>query len=220
MAGMHPSEIELLELAEGELEGEEREAVGGHVDDCPSCSARIAELERARTVLRASPLFELSERRRDAILASLPRRERERSPLAGLLAPKRLAAILVPVAAVVVAVVALTTTGGPGDEREAVEAGRTADLAATAEAQAAPEAGGAEAASPAETAPLAESAMRPVVSVTGPAADVAKLLEEQGFTVTIAGPERVEVTGATERQVRQALESVPGGPVQVFVLPG
>jgi anti-sigma factor RsiW len=235
MAEMHPSEIELLEYVEGELEDRARVGVHAHVESCPQCTARVAELERAREVLRSLPLIELPKRRREAILAGLPKQERDRPVLSGLFAsPRRLlVAVLVPVAAVVVAVIVVTTTGGNGEQQAAVpEAGKTSDLAGTAEVQAAPApgAGGGEAAAPpaeaapeaptATEAPAMESALAPVASVAGPPADVGKLLEQKGLSFTIAGPDRIEVTGATEDEVRQALEGLPEGPVQVFVLPG
>jgi hypothetical protein len=67
---------------------------------------------------------------------------------------------------------------------------------------------------------MLEAALPPVASVAGPAADVGELLEQEGFSFTIVGPERIEVTGAAENDVRRALEDLPKGPVQVFVLPG
>jgi anti-sigma factor RsiW len=222
MAELHPGEIELLEYVEGELDVGARAEVHAHVEACPSCAARVAELERARDVLRSSPLLGLTERRRAEILAALPRQERDRPAVVEFLAsPKRLAAVLVPVAAVVVAVVALTTTGGNGEQRAAPpEAGKATDVAA-AEAEAAPPPAEPAPEGPAATeAPMLEAALPPVASVAGPAADVGELLEQEGFSFTIVGPERIEVTGAAENDVRRALEDLPKGPVQVFVLPG
>jgi anti-sigma factor RsiW len=216
MAEAHPGEIELLEYVEGDLEAQAAASVRSHLETCGSCAATVAELEQARTVLRASPVLELPAERSRAILAGLPRRERGRPAILELLSSrKRLAAVLVPVAAAAVAVAVVTTTGGSGREAE-----RSADkaLAATAQAaQTAAGAGGAEAAPP-STSPTLEATAAPVRSVAGTPAGVRKLLEEHGIAATVANG-TVEVTGASEEAVKKALESLADGPVPVVIRP-
>jgi hypothetical protein len=58
-----------------------------------------------------------------------------------------------------------------------------------------------------------------VASVEGTAEEVAAILREEGLTVSRVEENLVEVTGATADEVEQALEGLPAGPVQVFVLP-
>ena len=217
MAGAHPSEIELFEYVEEDLEEAATVTVRAHLETCPACAATVTELEQARRALRDSPLLGLPAARLDAILATLPRQERDRPALLEFLSsPKRLVAVLAPVAAVVVAVVALTTTGGGGDDEEAArEAGKAAPAAtmAQAEAEAGAATGGAL-----DTVPL-EAAVPPVVSVQGPAKEVVKLLEAVGYQAEVVNG-TVEVSGATEAEVRKALEGRPAGDVAVFLKRG
>jgi len=216
MAGAHPSEIELFEYVEEDLEEAATVTVRAHLETCPACAATVTELEQARRSLRDSPLLGLPAARLDAILSTLPRQERDRPALLEFLSsPKRLVAVLAPVAAVVVAVVALTTTGGGGgDEEAAREAGKAAPAAtmAQAEAEAGAATGGAL-----DTVPL-EAAVPPVVSVQGPAGEVVKLLEAAGYQAEVVNG-TVEVSGATEAEVRKALEGRPAGDVAVFLKP-
>ena len=221
MAQAHPSDIELFEEVEGDLDPEQSAAVRAHLETCPACAATVAELEQARTVLRASPIFELPEERSRAIAAGLPRRERARPQLLEFLSsPRRLAAVLVPVAAAVVAVVVVTTTGGNGrEESRAAEKTAQAPVTAPAAAEAQADAGAQEAAPATTVPPQALEAVVPVASVQGQAADVAKLLEDKGFTARVVNETTVEVTDAAEAKVKEALKGLPPGPVQVLVKP-
>ena len=78
MAGSHPSEIELFEEVEGELEPEQSAELRAHLETCQACSASVADLVQAREVLRASPLLESPAARVDAMIATFPKPERER----------------------------------------------------------------------------------------------------------------------------------------------
>ena len=69
-----------------------------------------------------------------------------------------------------------------------------------------------------DTVPL-EAAVPPVVSVQGPAGEVVKLLEAAGYQAEVVNG-TVEVSGATEAEVRKALEGRPSGDVTVFLKRG
>lgn len=49
MEGAHPSDVELLEYAEGELDETAAAGVRAHVRACEDCARELAETERART---------------------------------------------------------------------------------------------------------------------------------------------------------------------------
>ncbi len=142
MASDHPSEIELFEEVEGELEPERSSAIRSHLETCPACAASIAELMRAREALRSSPLLELPAVRVSEMVATFPRRERTRRFfLARLTTLQRVGAAAAAVAAVVVAVTVVTTGNDNSAEPTAAgEAAATADRGAPALAQQAPEA--------------------------------------------------------------------------------
>ena len=211
MTGSHPSDVELLEYLEGELTPDEAGAVRVHLAACAACAAQVAEAERARTVLRASPLLDLPPERRDALVRDLPRQERDRPRLGELLSsPRRLVVVLAPVAAAIVAVAVLTTTGG-GNERSAT-GGVTATAAAVG---AAPEAGAAGAAT---TASSFDAAKAPALRTKGPAREVARLLRAKGFDARVRHG-RVQVSGSTAAKVEAALAGRPSGSTAVIVAP-
>jgi anti-sigma factor RsiW len=224
MAGNHPSDLELLEHVEGELDQEAADTLRAHIASCDACATAVAALERARSALHSSPLLELSARRRELILAGLPKQERERRPLLDFLSsPRRLVYVLAPVAAVAIAVVALTSTlgdgGGGRDAERSAEAPPPAEAApeaAQAQADAGAEAGGATGGAAEEAAPAIESAVAPVVSVAGPPEEVVASLREEGLQAKVVNG-AVEVTGATAEAVRRALEGRPRGDVPVYV---
>lgn len=228
MPHVHLSEIELLELAEGELDASAAAA-------CADCLHRLALLEAGRFALRASPVLELPSERLEAILASLPPQDREPGRLASLLhSPRRLALALAPVAAVVVAVVVGITIATSGDGRQVAGATASASTSAAAAmeaqaapadggaAEAAPEGGAADEASTAESPATASSEKLPRTGpfhVAGPAAEVARLLESAGFEVTVAGG-TITVTGADPEAVARALDGRSTGGVEVVVASG
>jgi 2-oxoglutarate dehydrogenase E2 component (dihydrolipoamide succinyltransferase) len=233
MAGSHPSDIELLEYVEGDLEDSEAATVRAHVAACEACAATVAELEAARAILRASPLLELSGRRRERIFAHLPKQEREAAGLRTFLAsPKRLVAVLAPAAVAAAVAVTLAVALGDGGGREEAAPLRGVEEAAQAEAAAPP----AEAAAPAEPAPAAEpappvEAPAPAPEATGGAedtttmpeapvleaqaplttegspAEVAAFLRERGLDAKVVG-ETVEVTAATQEDVASLQEQL------------
>jgi hypothetical protein len=241
MAEIHPTEIELLEYVEGELDASARGVLATHVEACAACSASVAQLEQARAILRDSPLLELPARA-DAMLRSLPRQDRDEPGFLGWLrSPRRLVLVLAPAAAAaIVASVVVTGNGGEAsreaaqpapaaEELRAEDAGATADSAAGAEA--APleetfEESGAPAEPPAAEAPAAEppaleatGGPLPVATLAGPLEEIQRVLEGAGFTVRIADG-AVTVTGAPEAEVQKALEGLPpGDDVPVFVEP-
>lgn len=213
MDGSHPSDIELLELVEGELDADAEASLRSHLAVCRSCAADVERLERAREALRAAPLLELPPGRLEAMLGRLAAQEREPGELRGFLrSRRRLLALLTPAAAALVAVVVVSTTGGngrPGEEAAPVQA--TAEAAATEapQVQAAPAEEAGEA--------LDQAVRAPVAMVAGPPQEVVRLLEEAGFDARRVG-DTVEVTGAAEEEVARALDDRADGPVAVVVL--
>lgn len=231
MPGMHPSDIELLELVEGDLDDASAAAVTAHVEGCEGCREELRLLETGRSALRASPLVELPADRLEAMLSALPAQERERGRLASLLhSPRRLAVALVPVAAVVAAVVGITiaTGNGNGERSAGADAAATAGtIAMEAQAEEAP-ATAAEAApgGEADEAPALESATPDGKAtgtgpflVAGPVDEVARLLEDAGFQVAVSG-QTVTVTGADPEAVSGVLGGRTAGDVEVVVRPG
>jgi hypothetical protein len=201
MAEMHPEDVELLELVEGDLPAERRSAVSAHVAKCAGCAESVRVLEAGKTALREAARLELAPDRREAIVAGLPPRPaRRRRFRAG-----RAVAVLAPVAAIVALAVTLASLdldldGGGDAEEAAAPAGR--EQAATAEAE------GAEDAS--RTSPSTLS------SVAGPAAAVAEFLRDRGFDARVVG-DHVEVRDADPRAVGRALAGRRSGAVRVVV---
>jgi anti-sigma factor RsiW len=241
MAEIHPTEIELLDYVEGDVDTSASGVLRAHVEACSACSATVAELERARATLRGAPLLELPATRADAMLRRLPRQEPDRPTwFEQLRSPRRLALVLAPTAALAAAVVAIVVVAGNGDEagREAApppavadelkaEAGAEADSSASA-TEAAPleqpleEAAPLEEPAPPAAEPPAEEATGgplPVATLAGQPEAIAKILRQAGFTVQVDDGV-VTVAGAPEADVAKALEDLPAGDdVPVFVEP-
>jgi anti-sigma factor RsiW len=220
MAQAHPTELELLEYVEGELADGPLETLRVHLEGCPACAAQVADLERGRVLLRSAPLLELPERRRKAIFAALPRQERARPAWLELLSsPRRVALVLVPAAAVAAAVtVVVTQVGNGGFEREAAKEAPPPAEVAQAEADSAATGGAVEAPEAAPAPPALEAAAAPVATVVGPPEDVVAFLEGKGFRARVVDG-TVEVTGADEEAVKEALSSRAAGDVPVFLRP-
>jgi anti-sigma factor RsiW/phenylpyruvate tautomerase PptA (4-oxalocrotonate tautomerase family) len=231
----HLSEIELLELVEGDLDEAARASAHAHVAACRECAESVAQLERARVALRSAPLLELPEQRYRDLLAGLPAREREHRER------RRWLAVLAPaaaVAAVVVAVVAVSQNGGGGDEQAAAPAAALAEPAQELQADAAQVEAAEAAPAPAEPAeppaepaaePPAEAAPAPeeapaggaretVRSVAGTPGEVVERLRAHGLVARVADS-TVEVEGADPATVAEALEDLPDGDVAVVVVP-
>jgi anti-sigma factor RsiW len=200
VSGTHPDEIQLLDFVEGDLDDAARDVVEAHAAGCADCAEQIRRLEAGREALRGAPLLEAPER----IRPELPERP---SPRGLNLRPRRLVAVLAPVA-VVAGVVAIVATTNPGGDDEADEAGRAA---ATMAAQA--EEGGGEEGAPAQALDAAV-----VRSVAGPPNEVVQALQAKGFDARRLDG-RVEVRGASPEKVEIALADRPNGPVEVVAVP-
>jgi anti-sigma factor RsiW len=217
----HPSEIELLEFAEGDLSGAEFASLKAHLAACEQCAVAVAELERARVILRSAPLLELPDERRRLMLERLPRQERERPALLALLSsPKRLALVAVPVAAAIAAVLTVTLTGGGGGERNAAKTSAATAFAAQAEAAPAETTaggGGADTGAAATTAGTAtapqtkappnagDSSAQATYKARGTAEEVAVQLDQKGVHVEQVLDKTVIVTG-DPKDVESALD--------------
>jgi anti-sigma factor RsiW len=209
MAGSHPSDVELLEYADGELDETAAAAVRTHLEDCADCAAAVADAERGRAVLRASPLLELPDERWQGMVGDLPVQERRRSGGRTLAwSPRRIAAILAPVAVTAAAVAIIVTTTGGGNERGKREAGEAAVAAQAATAESAPAAAG-------SAQEGLNAARAPVATVKGPPRAVARVLRAAGLTAKVVEGS-VRVRGATPAEIETALRGRPKGRVAVF----
>jgi anti-sigma factor RsiW len=202
VTGTHPEDADLFDYVEGELPAERRGELEVHLASCSTCAEQVALVQAGKDVLRESQLLHLPPAQREAILTSLPtqRRAPGRSPA---ISPRRLFALLAPVAAVAVVVVVLVSSGvfeTSGDD----QAGGAA-AGATSQLQTEDQAGGAEAAAP-------------VMKVAGPATTVADELRRKGIRARVVG-NSVEVRDATRGEVQQALKNRRTGRVEVVLIP-
>ena len=243
MSREHLSEIELMELVEGDLHEAEEASARAHVAACQECSESVAGLEQARATLRAAPMLELPESRFREMLDGLPAQDGEQTGWRSAFARRRWLVVLAPAAAVAVAVVlAVTLVNGPagGDDEAAAPAPAAAEEVQALQAEAAQDsaargeadAGGAAAAEPAEppaqppatdaatVAPtLEESAARETIrSVAGTPNEVVERLRALELNAR-AVDSTVEVEGADPDVVADALEGLPDGDVAVIVVP-
>jgi hypothetical protein len=190
----HPEDVELFSLVEGDPVDP---GVAEHVARCAQCAETVRQLETGKAALRAAPLLHLPPRRRESVLGGLPKREPWR--------PKRLLAVLAPVAALAAVVgVLATSVGGNGGGAEEAAAPAAEDEAAGGEA------------APAATAPQLESDAPPFASVQGPPARVVEVLREAGLEARVVDG-TVEVRGASERELRLALAALALGDVPVHL---
>jgi hypothetical protein len=217
MAESHADEVTLLAYVDGELRDDERQAVDRHLETCPTCAEEARRLESGRDALRASPLLELSEERRQAIVASFPARKEARS----FFAPLRRLGPALPAAAVlllVAAFVALATQlPGGGDDESASNAGMAAeesagDRAGGGDTAAAPEAEKDEG----ERLEGAQALTSgdPIARVEGPPGEVVRLLRENGHPAFVRDGSVVAI--GDEQEIRTELAGRPRGPVRVF----
>jgi len=213
---MHPEELELLAYLEGELDDPRREEVASHLESCERCAQELRAVGAGRAVLRSAPMLELPAERLDALLTRLPARAAAAPGLLRRALP--LAATLAAFAALAGGAVVLGTSGGGDDggsaggiaQDEASGVGGGADTRGSAgEVQ---EGSATQALEDAETSPLKAK------SVAGSPASVARRLRRGGFDVRVVNGE-VIVQGATDAEVRKALEPLGSGSVQVFVRP-
>jgi anti-sigma factor RsiW len=196
----HPEEVDLFDYVEGDLPADRRAAIEVHLATCATCAEQVGLVQAGKDTLRESQFLHLPPRRREAIFMNLPEQRRApgRSPA---LSPKRLLAILTPIAAVAAVVVALVSSGGIGTNGDA--GGGSA--AATSAQQMQDQAGGAERAAP-------------VMKVAGPATAVVDELRRKGLAARVVG-NSVEVRDATRAEVQRALENWRTGGVEVVLIP-
>lgn len=202
VTGTHPEEVDLFDYVEEELAEDRRAELEAHLASCPTCAEQIALVQAGRDVLRESQRLHLPPARREAISTSLPTQRRAPGRSTAL-SPRRILALLTPVAAVAAVVVLLVSSGvfetNGNDEAGSAAAGATSQL------QTEDQAGGAEAAAP-------------VMKVAGPATTVADELRRKGIRAQVVG-NSVEVRDATRGEVQQALKNRRPGRVEVVLIP-
>jgi anti-sigma factor RsiW len=199
VTGTHPEEIELFDYVEGDISPHRRGEIEVHLATCSVCADQVARVQSGRDALRESQFLHLPARRSEAVFMNLPEQRRApgRSPS---LSPKQLLAILTPVAAVTAVVVALVTTGDMGSGSRDRAAG-----------------GGAATAESAEDSATPESAGRLFRAVAGPADQVAAELRSKGIDAKVVEG-RVQVRGATRREIEQALGRRKSGDVKIIIV--
>ena len=201
VTGTHPEDVDLFDYVEGELPAERRAELEVHLAGCSTCAEQVALVQAGKDALRESQLLHLPPARREAISTSLPmqRRAPGRSPA---LSPRRLLALLTPVAVVAALVVVLVSSGvfeTNGNEEAGSAAGATAERAAGQDKNASPE------------------AAVPFRAVAGPADQVARLLRSKGIDARVVNG-RVEVRNATRSEVNRALGNRRAGGVEIVIL--
>jgi anti-sigma factor RsiW len=200
VAGTHPDDIDLFDYVEDDLPQARRADVEAHLASCSVCSEQVGRVQAGREALRGAQFMHLPVRRGEGVFMNLPLERREPGRRRSL-SPKQLIAVLTPVVAVVAVIAVLANSNS--NNAESTAAGQTA---ASAEAS-----GGA-----AGGTGTRATALAPADSRAGPAADVASELRSKGFKAVVQG-DRVVVTGASRREVRQALADRAPGDVQIVV---
>jgi negative regulator of sigma E activity len=201
VTGTHPEDVDLFDYVEGELSPDRRAELEVHLAGCATCAEQVALVQAGKDALRDSQLLHLPPARREAISTSLPiqRRAPGRSPA---LSPRRLLALLTPVAAVAAVVVVLVSSGvfeTNGNEEGAGAGGATAERTTQLD----------------QDAP--EASIAPFRAVAGPADQVAQLLRSKGIDARVANG-RVEVRNATRSEVNRALGDRRAGGVEIVIL--
>jgi anti-sigma factor RsiW len=202
VTGTHPEEVDLFDYVEGELSADRRAELEIHLASCATCAEQVALVQAGKDALRESQLLHLPPARREVISTSLPEQRRApgRSPA---LSPRRVLALLTPVAALAALVVVLVSSG-VFDTSGRDEAGSGA-AAGTSQLQMEDQAGGAEGAAP-------------VMKVAGPATTVADELRRKGIRARVVG-NKVEVRDATRAEVQRALENRRSGRIEIVLIP-
>jgi anti-sigma factor RsiW len=201
VTGTHPEDVDLFDYVEGELSPDHRAELEVHLAGCATCAEQVALVQAGKDALRDSQLLHLPPARREAISTGLPiqRRAPGRSPA---LSPRRLLALLTPVAAVAAVVVVLVSSGvfeTNGNEGGAGAAGGTAERTTQLD----------------QDAP--EASIAPFRAVAGPADQVAQLLRSKGIDARVVNG-RVEVRNATRSEVNRALGNRRAGGVEIVIL--
>jgi anti-sigma factor RsiW len=214
MAEKHPDELELLSYVDEELPADARRDVVEHLVACRACAESVRRLEAGRDALRAAPLLELPEERRQEVIAGLPER---RDPWRPFRPVRRAILVAAPVAAaaafvgVFVFAAVQLDSGGDDDADSGGEAAQVAEDAG----------GGADAAETGrvEDADTSAQALEgkgpPVVSVAGPPAEIVRVLRSEGIAAEVV--EGAVVADARAGEVEAALADRPTGPVEVYV---
>jgi anti-sigma factor RsiW len=204
VTGTHPNDIELFDYVEGDVTDDRKAELKVHLASCTECAEHVARVTAGRDALRTAQFLELPPRRREAIFLNLPeqRRAAGRSPA---MSPKRLLAVLTPIAAVGAVVAALVTTtgnqGGVGGEAAGTGGGGQAALGTQTK----------------ESTQMDQSAKAPTLLVSGSAGQVAAELRQKGFDARLVG-QRVEVRNATRAQVERALANRRAGRVRIVIV--
>jgi anti-sigma factor RsiW len=201
VTGTHPEDVDLFDYVEGELSPDRRTALEAHLAGCATCAEQLVLVQAGKDALRESQLLHLPPARREAISTRLPmqRRAPGRSPA---LSPRRLLALLTPVAAVVAVVIVLVSSG-VFETSENDQAGSAAGA-------------GAERTTQLDKSASPEAAV-PFRAVAGPADQVAQLLRSKGIDARVVN-RRVEVRNATRTEVNRALGNRRAGGVEIVVL--
>jgi anti-sigma factor RsiW len=209
MAGMHPEELELLAYLEGELDDPRRGQVASHLETCDRCAQDLRSVEAGRAALRSAPMLELPEEHFEALLTRLPSRAATPPGLIRRTLP--VAAALAAVAALAGGAFVLGTSGGGDDE----------GASGVAQDEVSNAAGGGEGAATTKKESTVGTQDAPSylrTAVAGSPASVARRLRRDGFDARAVNG-RVIVRGATEADVRKALEQFDPGPVRVLIRP-
>jgi anti-sigma factor RsiW len=212
MTEKHPDQLELLAYVEHELDPGPHRELAEHLATCPSCAEQVRRLEAGREALRAAPLLDLSEDRKQTIMWSLP----DRPDRWAVFRPvKRALVVAAPVAGAAaligVFVLAGTQLGGGGDNDAGGEAAQVGADEGAAETE---EGGRPES----ETFPLRDAPAGAVFVRTarGPAAAIVRALDEEGIPAEVDAEGRV-IAEARAGEVRAALAGRPPGDVPVYV---
>jgi len=202
VTGTHPEEVDLFDYVEGELSAGRRTELEAHLASCATCAEQVALVQAGKDALGESQLLQLPPARRVVISTSLPDRRRATGHRPAP-SPRRLLALLTPVAAIAAVVVVLVSSGV--FDTNGNDQGGSAAAGATNQLQTEDQAGGAEAAAP-------------VMKVAGPATTVADELRRKGIRSRVVG-NSVEVRDATRAEVERALENRGAGRVEVVLIP-
>jgi anti-sigma factor RsiW len=213
MTEKHPNQLELLAYVEHELDPGPHRELAEHLAVCPSCAEQVGRLEAGREALRAAPLLDLSEDRKQTIMWSLP----DRPDRWAFFRPvKRALVVAAPVAGAAaligVFVLAGTQLGGGGDDDaggEAAQVGADEGAAETTEQEGPPQTEGA----PLRDIPAGATFVR---TAQGPAAAIVRALKREGITAEVDAEGRV-IAEARAGEVRAALAGRPPGDVPVYV---
>jgi hypothetical protein len=203
--GTHPEDIDLFDYVEGDLPAGRRAQLEVHLASCAQCAEQVARVQAGRDALRRAQFLQLPPRRREAIFLNLPaqRRAPGRSPA---LSPKRLLAILTPIAAVAAVVAALVSTGN-------LDGGGAGSQGAAGVTS-----GAAEAQTSRQAAPTGGGSYDQLLKVAGPADQVAADLRKKGFDARVVG-DRVEVRNASKAEVERALGNRRAGNIEIVIVP-